>query len=708
MLDEACRRGGGVARAGADDVFAVGPAEVVFPAVTRFAAEIEERCDLQLQWTKSVVYTEGGQMPPGAMEGLSLAGETVDGVFESGLMVYGVPVGSRAYVMFKLREVAAVIVRDAKRTSEVLRQDRQALWTALRLSVTQRFGYLQQLVAPSLTEEVAAELDEALWAVLEAACGFQVPRWGEQDGLVLRVPEVPCLDRRTFQEWVVRQPARLHGWGLRSLREVCGPAWLGTLETAVPFMAGMGKVCPQLAGGEECWAEGAPDDRWRCMLESGCVEGRELEQLWGRVTGEAVLCCNFLGEELPGVMAAPTGSIGDGSVTGSTRGKVVEARENLRAKVLDKVLLDLRPKSTRAAWSWRQRDKVSSAWLLAIPAYDTALSSPEFTEAAANSLCLPSQACRERVGEPVKGRVVVDLYGDAIQATAVEGDHWRTRHNAFLQLIHRMCLWSGLVAQMEVFNLFSGLINQPGLSRAERARDLQGLVPDLRVLLPGAAVRGAGPGGGGGAVGGRVGAPGGAALAGQATAVLHEVKVISCSRSRYKPGWTRRAVDVRASQLQSEYLGKARRADRRQGTPAGQVGRVEAKLVSLGEVRGVVAGQWGEVSEPTHALLDAMATSRVRVAGPSQGRRGRLRTEEAERAITISGLRRRVGVMAVRCQVSSLLGRLETLGTGGAAAQGRRWQATELDRQWRREVAAHSLATRQGFFVMRSGFGKKD
>ena len=155
--------------------------------------------------------------------------------------------------------------------------------------------------------------------------------------------------------------------------------------------------------------------------------------------------------------------------------------------------------------------------------------------------------------------------------------------------------------------------------------------------------------------GDRVGAPGGRALAGQVTSVLHEVKVISSSRSRYKPSWKSRAVDVRAAQLQGEYLAKARAMDRRQGMPEGQVGRVEEKLGSLGEVRGVVAGQWGEVSQAVHYLLDDMATSRVRVAGPSTGRRGLLCSEAAERMMVMAGLRRRVGVMAVRCQPAACL-----------------------------------------------------
>ena len=254
---------------------------------------------------------------------------------------------------------------------------------------------------------------------------------------------------------------------------------------------------------------------------------------------------------------------------------------------------------------------------------------------------------------------------------------------------------------MEVFNLFSGTIQQPGLSREERCRALQGLVPDMRITMPGA-------GGGRGEVAARVGAPGGEALAGQATPVLHELKVISCSRTRYKPGASKRAVDIRASALPAEYLAKARAADRRQGVAAGEVGRVEAKLASLGTVRGLVVGNWGEVSEDTHVLLDAMASSRVRVARPSYGRRGILRTEAAEKAIAISGLRRRVSVMAVRAQASSLLGRLESLGPGGAAARGRRDQAAELERRWRKETAAHALATRQGYRALRRGFAKTD
>ena len=151
-----------------------------------------------------------------------------------------------------------------------------------------------------------------------------------------------------------------------------------------------------------------------------------------------------------------------------------------------------------------------------MPGQGTSLSNAEFTEAAASNLCLPSPACSGRVGEPIRGRVTIDEYGDNIQATALPGDHWRTRHNAMLHHLHSACLWAGLPVQLEVHNLFSGVMQQQGLSRVEVARQYQGIVPDMRITLPG--VRGGGE---------RLGAPGLAAggLAGQQSSILHELAV---------------------------------------------------------------------------------------------------------------------------------------------------------------------------------------
>ena len=154
----------------------------------------------------------------------------------------------------------------------------------------------------------------------------------------MRLQSVSTLSTKSFQEWVVRQPVRLYGWGLRSLEDLCGPAYIGTLETALPFMAGRGiQLCPQLAevwGGPECWGEEEDEKRrWRRVLESGSREGEELRREWGRIRLEAIQCSRYLTEEVPEVFRAIDEGVGDGSVSGATRTRVVEARENLRAKV---------------------------------------------------------------------------------------------------------------------------------------------------------------------------------------------------------------------------------------------------------------------------------------------------------------------------------------------------------------------------------------
>ena len=74
---------------------------------------------------------------------------------------------------------------------------------------------------------------------------------------------------------------------------------------------------------------------------------------------------------------------------------------------------------------------------------------------------------------------------------------------------------------------------------------------------------------------------------------------------------------------------------------------VQTKLGTLGEVKGVVIGAFGEGSDDLHSLIHHLPISRVRVAGTQKGKRGQVRTEEAELAITTSFLRRTLSVVGV-------------------------------------------------------------
>ena len=179
----------------------------------------------------------------------------------------------------------------------------------------------------------------------------------------------------SYQEWLIRLPVRLYGWGIRSLEETCGPAYLGALESAAPFMAAGDQICSQLAdswGGEECWGEGAPIlQRWRVLLHSSCREGEELRRTWTKLVRQASEAVNWLERDIEGVFSVDLEGVGEGSVTGETRKKVVEATEKTRSLLLSKSLQLHRPQKARPVWAWRQRDKVSCSWLLALPGPET-------------------------------------------------------------------------------------------------------------------------------------------------------------------------------------------------------------------------------------------------------------------------------------------------------------------------------------------------
>ena len=696
-LDRECREGGGIAVAGADDCYAIGPAEVVLPAVGRFREEVWRRCNLQLQLEKSSIFCLEGELPEGAPAGLSPAGEEVDGVFRRGFVCYGVPVGEDVFVDRKLEEVADRIVEDAKKTVEVLVGDRQALWCTLRSSMSARFDYWCQLVRPSLVRPVAAYLDQQLWSVLEAACGFLVPRRGHLRGggvdCVLTVPgrSLP------FAEWVIRQPVKLHGAGLRSAEDCCYPAYLGALEQAAPFMAlipGLEKVM----GGSLCWGKDAEEEsRWRQLLASDHQDGRELSRTWSFLQGEAKEAGDYLGEEVEGVLARGVEGAGCDS-TGTTRQKVQEEREKTRGLLLAKALERYDDQEARPVWSWPERDKHSSAWLLCLPSPDNTFSGAEFTEAVSAFLCLPSPACASLVGQTVTetqkgGRKMVDRWGDVVCNARMRGDGWRVKHDSLKLRLRKLLLWAGIPVVCKVFNLFASSIPQAGLSRIERGRKRQGLVPDYKLQ----GEQGTGE-------------------------TLCELKCINACVTWYprnpREDDNSRAVDRRADGLSEVYRVKARDTDqlycgtpkpqkRKRGEPqpVRQIGPVETQLLTYGRVNGWVFGTWGEVSQEVHGLVLRLAKSRLEILDQQPGRKGPAKSKVARMAALVSWVRRQLSFLAVQQQQRLLLGRLQLLGDGAKEAAGRRDWSVRMEEVARRERQAQAVCQRQGQAIRRSGFG---
>ena len=107
-------------------------------------------------------------------------------------------------------------------------------------------------------------------------------------------------------------------------------------------------------------------------------------------------------------------------------------------------------------------------------------------------------------------------------------------------------------------------------------------------------------------------------------------------------------------------------------------------------------------------LVDALATSRARVAEPQSGRRGRNLTEEGVKSLAVGFIRRKLAVVAVKAQCLTLLGRLETMGPAAVLAAGRRRRALDQERAWARERRMDAFAAKQGHNLLRRGFAKLD
>ena len=152
--------------------------------------------------------------------------------------------------------------------------------------------------------------------------------------------------------------------------------------------------------------------------------------------------------------------------------------------------LQLHPdQAARPVWAVPQFDKLSQAWLLALPSPSTYLPAPVFREAMASHLCLPSPSCQHKVGQPVgdPGGAIIDPYGDTVMCARLPFDTWRTRHDTVKVAIVERAHASRVDIEPEVYGLFADLI--PALAVGDEGelagvRQRQGLVPDFRLRLP--------------------------------------------------------------------------------------------------------------------------------------------------------------------------------------------------------------------------------
>ena len=200
--------------------------------------------------------------------------------------------------------------------------------------------------------------------------------------------------------------------------------------------------------------------------------------------------CHFLGKDMEGPAAVEVGAIGEGSTTGATRKLLARAREEWRFDCFELGLARQGREAAkgRAISSWKERDKLCTAFLLQSPGPHSKLSSPVMAEALATLLCLPSRVCMDRLGEKV-GKSRVDRFGEKVICANLPGGHFTERHNAMEQELASICAYSGVPVECEPYGLFGALLQQEDLNRLQQHQHQQVLRPDLRLELPPTTVR---------------------------------------------------------------------------------------------------------------------------------------------------------------------------------------------------------------------------
>ena len=71
---------------------------MVFSVLEKLKNDTKKECGLELQMSKTEIYTHDGVVPTNAPSGLINAGQHLNGNWNPGFLCYGVPIGTDQYV----------------------------------------------------------------------------------------------------------------------------------------------------------------------------------------------------------------------------------------------------------------------------------------------------------------------------------------------------------------------------------------------------------------------------------------------------------------------------------------------------------------------------------------------------------------------------------------------------------------------------------
>lgn len=642
-------KSGGSVCFGWDDGYLMGLPSLVFEVLEKFISDMSTKCGLTLQRSKTEVYSPN--FVPEIPSEFNHAGLMINEVWNAGMICYGIPIGSDSYVKHMLSKKVDEISNQAECISTILEEEKQSLWTILRSSLAQKLEFWLSLCYPTQVRDAAEKMDRLNLSILCILADSKIPMSIEEGSKVNFRAPIEALNGRSFQHLLIRQPIKMGGMGIRSNVEVSPVAFLSGIQHAKEFMIENNTTFSARTQNEM-------NDSWNLLkYEIGQYTSSlalEAPERYKISDFREVNCANL-------------------------RKEFSEHREIFRNMLINEDLSRNNIESDihlrRTAISWKNRDKLSSAWLGCLPGPE-GLTSREFSEAFCLNLCIPSPSTVDKIGCKI-GKSIVDEYGDKITTEILPGDHFRTRHDQIKMVINSLLTWSRIPTTCEVWGLFAHLFPNKALSKIDSHKKRQGLVPDFKLDLPNDS--------------------------GIVMPQLAELKVISCSESWYKfqSSSSIRGTDRRSQILQTEYKRKARDLDQTiMKVSQDMKGPVEKRLDEYGDVIGLCFGNWGEGSEGVHRIIQMMAESRLKFQGMKNGRPG----SRMELGLLIGQIRRRLSIATIKAQVSLLLARQHHIGPGNALLAKKREWALEEDSKMRQERRAQWNRKYDGIQSLRKGF----
>ena len=589
------------------------PFYITCPVLSAEVEDAKDAAEEATAWAKTARDDEKEAAIAAANAAANAVKNTIQSVPEQhrayGVKVCGAALGDKDFEAAFLEEKQTEIVDSIKSVSTKLAVDSaHAASTATYYSLQCRADFLLETHLPSLTRNLARNVDDALRGAYTKAFGFDIldsngQSTGERDP--------------TFLRDLAGLKAKDGGCGYRNTERRA--VFLNTLNNVLPQMTGDGKkpgLWPSLATvlGADSFKEGNEATRWETFFASESAWAMELESEIERVKSLRVEALNADGRSSnpPAHKIFDVPSAGFGAGVKKLQWQLFNDIRRHEAAALRRRASALRPNDQRKlAYEQSCSCRFSNVLFSGMPSSHTSFTNNEFHAAVQNAVGAPLSLLKQAIGLPIKsttnGTPKVDPFGNNIKKLkAALGGGTLRNHNSFVDLLsfwlarasvpHR----GGKQGKPQTCkNLFSRVSNRcRHRFGVEGTKTLQEIIPDL--LIDGRFLSTTLDGAGANLLRG--------------TRTLADVKTKSCD-DKYpaeRSGLACAVVTKRQQEVSGKYHKKAGELDIEQGTAPDDTGPFQKELNEYGQNGRVIApvvGAFAEMSPDTYAIADLISSA---------------------------------------------------------------------------------------------------